>query len=388
METDSPIPAQEASPQSGSILQEETRLPLTPPPQEPWETRTVLWIFWGPNGLRAGWSIISFLLVLLLIAVPMGAVLAKYHLIGGKGPVTAVKALLQELVLFIPAVGAAAVMALIERRRGNLLAYNLFGPRRVMHFFAGTIAGFAALSALVGLLYAGHWLQFGAVALSGVAVLKFAVLWALVFATVSGFEEGVFRCYLQATLTRGLNFWWAFSAGIAPICLFLLWRGKGNGIWGVYIIAALGLIPCLLLHLKKSENSGFWQATWVTSTLFGFIHTGNNGENWIGIFAAAAIGFVFCVSIRVTGSAWWALGCHMSWDWGETYFYGTADSGMVAQGHLLSSTPAGNAFWSGGTNGPEGSVLILPVIALLLIVLIILYGRRQQQPDLPAAEAA
>jgi membrane protease YdiL (CAAX protease family) len=122
------------------------------------------------------------------------------------------------------------------------------------------------------------------------------------------------------------------------------------------------LIPCLLLQLRKAESSGFWQAAWVTSTLFGFVHTGNGGENWIGIFAAAAIGFVFCVSVRVTGSAWWAIGCHTAWDWAETYFYGAADSGNVATGHYLTTSPAGNALWSGGTDGPEGSVLVLGVI--------------------------
>jgi membrane protease YdiL (CAAX protease family) len=148
-------------------------------------------------------------------------------------------------------------------------------------------------------------------------------------------------------------------------------------VWGVYIVAALGLVPCLLLQLRKAEGANFWQAAWVTSTLFGFIHTGNGGENWIGIFAAAAIGFVFCVSVRVTGSAWWAIGCHAAWDWAETYFYGAADSGYVATGHYLSTSPAGSALWSGGTDGPEGSVLVLGVILLLLIGLLVIYGRRK-----------
>ena len=126
---------------------------------------------------------------------------------------------------------------------------------------------------------------------------------------------------------------------------------------------------------------GFWQAAWVTSTAFGFIHTGNNGENWIGIFAAAFIGFVFCVSVWVTGSAWWAIGCHAAWDWAETYFYGTADSGFVARGHFLSATTTGNPLWSGGTDGPEGSLLVIAVSFLLLLALLIIYGpRKPAQP--------
>jgi membrane protease YdiL (CAAX protease family) len=133
----------------------------------------------------------------------------------------------------------------------------------------------------------------------------------------------------------------------------------------------------LLLHLKKASSSGFWQAAWLTSTLFGAAHTSNNGEAWVGIFAAGFIGFVFCVSVWLTGSAWWAIGCHAAWDWAETYFYGTADSGFVAPGHLFSTSPAGNPLWSGGTVGPEGSLLIIPVVLLILVWLVIFYRRRE-----------
>jgi hypothetical protein len=113
------------------------------------------------------------------------------------------------------------------------------------------------------------------------------------------------------------------------------------------------------------------------------MHTGNNGENWLGIFAVGVIGFVFVVSVRVTGSAWWAIGCHAAWDWAETYFYGAADSGNVATGHYLTTTPAGPAFWSGGADGPEGSVLVLGVMLLLLVLLVVVYGRKK-----PVAVAA
>jgi uncharacterized protein len=49
---------------------------------------------------------------------------------------------------------------------------------------------------------------------------------------------------------------------------------------------------------------------------------------------------------------------------------------MVAQGHYLSTSPFGNAFWSGGTNGPEGSILVLGAILLLLLALLVIYRRR------------
>jgi membrane protease YdiL (CAAX protease family) len=352
---------------------------LSVPPDGPAETmnaperRGLGWVFSGSEGLRAGWSVLIFAVLLALFSMGVGFAFFKMHLIDQKGHFTAATALFGEMIPFLAMLGAAALVALIERRR-NLLAFNLSGPRRGRHFVSGLAAGFLGLSVLVGALAWGHWLNFGPVALTGADVAKYAALWGCAFVLVGCVEEGLFRCYLQFTLTRGINFWWALGIEVL-ICGDLVLRSKGNGVWGVYVMALLGLVPCLLLHVKRAPGAGFWQAAWVTSTIFGFIHTGNNGENWIGIFAAAAIGFVFCVSIWVTGSAWWAIGCHAAWDWAETFFYGTADSGMPAQGHYLSTSPAGTALWSGGADGPEGSLLVLGVILLLLVALLVIYGR-------------
>ncbi len=341
--------------------------------------RGLNWTFIGGKGLRAGWSVLIFTLLLVLLTAAVGFVFVHLHLVdfSKMDHMTASSMFFVELISFLALVGAASVMALIERRR-NLLAYNLTGLRRIPHFLSGLAAGFVALSALVGALYWGGWLHFGPIALTGAQIVKFGALWAAVFLLVGCVEEGTSRCYLLSTLTRGLNFWWALGI-VASLSLPLIFHSKGNGVWGVYIVALLGLFPCLMLHIRKTPWCGFWQAAWVTSTLFGYIHLGNKGENWIGIFAAALIGFVFCVSVRVTGSAWWAIGCHAAWDWAETFFYGTADSGMVAPGHYLSSTPLGNALWSGGTDGPEGSLLVIGVILLLLAALLVIYGRKRER---------
>lgn len=329
--------------------------------------------FIGDQGLRAGWSVLVFIVLLSVIGGVIGILFSLFHLSALKGPFGVERVLIGESIQFLSLLGAAWIVALIERR--SILDFNLTGPRRAFNFFSGLAAGFLVLSALVGSLSAGGWLHFGPLELSGMAVAKYAVLWGIAFLLVGCFEEGMFRCYLQSTMTRGINFWWAVGIE-AAICGSLALHSRGMAAWGVYAMALVGLVPCLILHLRRVRQSGFWQAAWVTSTLFGFIHTGNSGENWIGIFAAGAIGFVFCVSIWLTGSAWWAIGCHAGWDWGETYFYGTADSGMVAPGHYLSTTPAGSAFWSGGTNGPEGSILVLGAILLLLLLLSLFYRHK------------
>jgi uncharacterized protein len=332
------------------------------------------WVFIGSEGLRAGWSVALFCLLVTLIAWPIGAAFRKLQLLGAKGEMSAKATIFGELIGIIAIIGAAWIVALVERRR--ILDFNLTGPRRLSRFIEGLAAGFAALSLLIGMLDFGGWLRFGPVALRGTQILSYAALWGCAFLLVGCFEEGMMRCFLLFTLTRGLNFWWAAGL-VAATCAPLIFGHKGHEVWGVYALALIGLVGCAALFARKTPGAGFWYAAWLTSTFFAFGHVSNNGENWIGIFAAGAVGFVFCVSVRVTGSAWWAIGCHAAWDWGETFFYGTADSGQVGKGHYLTTTPAGAAFWSGGADGPEGSVLVLAVLLLMLLALLVFYGRRK-----------
>ncbi len=371
-------PEQQAPVSESAPLTSQLDIPAWPetqpgPLHDP-EYRGLRWIFVGPHGLRSGWSVLLFTFLFILITGFVGSVFSKAHLVDRKMGFTPTGALFGEVVPFLGLLGAATIVALIERRR--IFDFNLTGPRRFRRFIEGLIAGFVALAALVGALASGSWLQFGPAALSGAAIFKFGALWACAFFLVGCVEEGMFRCYLQFTLTRGINFWWALGAE-ALLCLALFFIDKGNGVWGVYTVALAGLLPCWLLHQATASSSAFWQAAWVGSTLFGAVHTGNPGESWIGIFAAAFIGFVFCASIWVTGSAWWAIGCHAAWDWAETFFFGTADSGNVATGHFLTTSPSGAVLWSGGAVGPEGSLLVLPIILLLLAALLVIYRREK-----------
>lgn len=341
----------------------------------PVEPDGIGWIFFGKNGLRVGWSLSIFAPLMMLLSGLAGAALLALHLIDKKEHLGPLGSLYGEMIPLIGLLGAAAIVALVEQRPGNLLGFNLLGRRRVRRFCEGLVLGFAALSALIAALRAGGWIEFTKATWTRPELLHNAALWAGAFLLVACFEEGLFRCYLQATLTRGMNLWWAMGWQ-AVLCGILLARSRGSAAWGVYAIALLGLFPCALLEVWHFETTPFWQTAWVTSSLFGFVHISNNGENWIGIFAAAAIGFVFCVSIKLTGSAWWAIGFHAAWDWAETFFYGTADSGLAAQGSYLIAKPSGNALFSGGSDGPEGSLLILGILALLFFALLAFYLRR------------
>jgi uncharacterized protein len=285
-------------------------------------------VFMGPEGLRAGWGILLF--VALFIGFTYLSFLTLKHFLPRR-PHTALFALrtafISEFTQFVPLVLATAVMALIERR--PFLAYGYQGQARAVRFFSGLVWGFVALSALVLVLWMAKLLVFEGIQLHGGDIFTYAVGWGVLFLLVALFEESTMRGYLQFTFTRGVGFWWG----------------------------------ALLL-----------------SFLFGFSHGTNPGETPVGLFGAAAVGMVFCLSLWYTGSLWWALGCHASWDWAESYFYGTSDSGLMAQGHLFGEHPTGPRLWSGGATGPEGSLLALVLLLIMALGMWLWWGRRVESP--------
>jgi len=303
--------------------------PIEPPAPEP-PKRGLKWVFVGENGIRAGWSVLLF--VLILVATGFVLQTAVQFLLHPKRPapgaalspkIGVIGEGLQVLCVFI----ATAVMAAIEKR--PVLAYGYQGTARASRFFFGLVWGFVAISALMLTLWKAGLMAFEGQLLHGGAIWRFAAEWGLMFLLVGLFEESLLRGYLQFTLTRGIGFWWS----------------------------------ALLL-----------------SFLFGFGHGSNPGESPVGLFAAGAIGLVFCLSLWYTGSLWWAVGFHATWDWGESYFYGTADSGMVAQGHLYGEHPVGKLLWSGGATGPEGSLLVIPLILIAALLMWLWWGRRVVSP--------
>lgn len=340
------------------------------------------------HGFRAAWPAALFLLLNFFLLIVFGSVawatgLNTFHLQMDR--FGAGQAILEELAALAALLVAALIAARMDGRR--LGQYFLRDGQRLRHAAAGAAAGFAALSALVGILSAAGFLEISDGRLGAMENLRFAALWAVGFILVGLTEEGTFRCFLLGTFARGMNFWWA-ALTLALMTGFLLTNTDRHGAGGVYAALAVGVLPCFWAHWRRLPSSPFWQAAWATSTGFGFVHTYNTGETAVGVFSAALIGFTFCVSIRATGSAWWAIGFHSAWDWAQTYFYGTPDSGLIPQGHLFASSTAGPALWSGGKAGPEGSLLVIPLTLLVLAVVILVYRKRNAAIDTAEAPSA
>jgi membrane protease YdiL (CAAX protease family) len=115
------------------------------------------------------------------------------------------------------------------------------------------------------------------------------------------------------------------------------------------------------------------------------VHLLNGGESLIGISAAGLIGLVFCLSLWRSGSLWWAIGFHTAWDWAQSFLYGVPDSGTLAEGHLMATHPTGHTVFSGGNTGPEGSLLVFPIVVLAALVVFLTIPKRRSGTALPEA---
>ncbi len=290
-----------------------------------------LGVFFGPHGLRAGWGALLFVVIWIAVfaCLSYGAhALFHYRRPGAMTELTPGFAFGGEAIQLAPALLATWAMARLEGRRFG--AYGLSGERFFPLFMRGLVIGFGALSLLILLLYAAGVWQYDGMHVHGWAAWRYGLIWAGIFVMVGIAEEMTLRGYLLATLTRGMT---------------------------------------------------FWPAAIVLSLLFGALHLRNAGEDPFGIVEVVCAGLMLSYVIWHTGSLAMAFGIHAAWDWAQSFFYGTADSGLHMRGYLLSSHSSGKDWLSGGPAGPEGSVLAIPVTLLVMVAVHFVAGKRRPYPE-------
>jgi membrane protease YdiL (CAAX protease family) len=293
-------------------------------------------IFQGPNGLRTGWRLLIFaaLLVTLLasfVLIRSGGVQgfkeARRH--AGEVTVTPLLMIKGEGIAFLLLCVATLIMARLEHRKFSEYGLPL-RPALGKNFGIGVLTGFSAISGTLLAMFLLHGFRVTGLALHGTAILSSLLAWGIAFLLVGLFEEFLFRGYVQCTLASGI---------------------------------------------------GFWPAAFVMSGLFGFGHAFNANENTVGSAAVVIFGLLLCLFLRRTGTLWCAVGFHMGYDWGQTFFYGVPNSGIVPYHNLLNSTFSGPRWLTGGIVGPEASVLT-PIALLVVALIFSRYYRGNRYPIL------
>ena len=296
-------------------------------------------LFLGPHGLRVGWRLLIFILLLAALLLganliahggPQGLRNAQKHL--GEVTITPFLMGVSEAITFAILCLATLVMGRIENRRFSEYGLPL---RQVLakDFWVGCLSGFLAISGTLLAMFLLHGFRITGFALHGRAILYALIGWAIAFLMVGLCEEFLNRGYLQYTLASGI---------------------------------------------------GFWPAALVMSGFFAFGHAFNPHENLAGVASVVLFGLLLCLFLRRSGNLWCAVGFHAAYDWGQTLF-GVPDSGIAPYHNLFSSAFSGPQWLTGGIAGPEAS--ILTPIALALVALVFShyyrenrYGRQKGRP--------
>jgi hypothetical protein len=116
-----------------------------------------------------------------------------------------------------------------------------------------------------------------------------------------------------------------------------------------------------------------WGGPWalgVTSFLFGLLHLGNPNTSWIGLANIVVAGLFLGVVYLKTASLWWATGAHLGWNWSLGFLADLPVSGLeMVDTPLLEPNIQGPVWLTGGSFGPEGSVLATLILSLSAVAI-------------------
>ena len=288
-------------------------------------------VFIGEKGIRSGWRLVMFLLLLVASTSLFRLVLTRIpqlaHFSGQKHLSVSLEYLV-EIPTALCALLSALIMARIEKR--TLADYGLRFQRGTgRQFSLGLVWGLASFSAMILVIALWHGFSPGTLALHGLVLLKYTILWAIAFLLVGFVEEFLFRGYVQFTL---------------------------------------------------SEAIGFWPSAVIWSLAFGAIHLANPGENLAGVSEVFLFAIFACLTLRRTGALWFAIGSHAAGDFAETFLFSVPDSGYTASGVLLHSSFHGPKWLTGGSVGPEASVFSLLMLCIAITLFHFLYPSRNSRP--------
>ncbi len=274
-------------------------------------------IFLGPHEVRAGWRAAMYVALFFLFFIILQGFAAlvfdqPFFVGGGINPGAL---FVQEVAAAVCAIAAALLMARIEGRRFGEYGMPWRGAFRG-YFWKGALWGGGLITILVLLIRALGGYSFGGWALGASEAVEWGLVWAAVFVVVGVYEEFFFRGYLQFTAASGM---------------------------------------------------GFWPAATLLSIIFGATHLANPGESAVGILNVVLVGIFFCLTLRRTGNLWFAIGFHTTWNFAQSYIFSVPNSGLVLPGQLLHASFEGPDWLTGGSAGPEGSILTCVVIAAAFV---------------------
>ena len=275
-------------------------------------------VFHNGKELRAGWRLLIFCALFLLIGRVVRMALEHSHLpdYSGLHPLDLV---ISEGGALVVSLIATVMMAKFEKRGltvyGIPRARDLFGRS----FWIGVGWGLAMPSAIILLIFVSGGYHVEGLNLTGSQLAKFGALWLLANLLIGFSEEITYRGYFMYTLADGIGF------------------------WGAALVNAVGF-GALHYFLKPHER---W-------------------EDWVGV---SLLTLFITLALRRTGSLAFPIGMHAAFDFMFIYFYSGMNGGEFAVGRLLKAEFPGSVRVTGGLLGPEASWFCFLVVGVANVAL-------------------
>lgn len=120
------------------------------------------------------------------------------------------------------------------------------------------------------------------------------------------------------------------------------------------------------------QRWGTWIALAVSALLFGLVHLVNPGATlWGALAVAIEAGLMLGAAFVATGSLWLPIGLHLGWNIATVAIFGTIASGGDVQGALLQAATPGPVWLTGGSFGPEASLIAVAVCSIATVLLLV-----------------
>jgi membrane protease YdiL (CAAX protease family) len=153
-------------------------------------------------------------------------------------------------------------------------------------------------------------------------------------------------------------------------------QGLGGGLAAAFAAAVLEelLLRAVLFRILE-EAAGTTVAVAVSAVVFGLLHAFNPGATPVSTAAIAIeAGVLLALAYALTHNLWLAIGIHMAWNFAEGSLFGASVSGGATAPSLVRATLSGPQLLTGGSFGPEASVVsvIVCLVASAIIAAMIL----------------
>ncbi len=137
------------------------------------------------------------------------------------------------------------------------------------------------------------------------------------------------------------------------------------------------------------EGFGTTGALVTSAVVFGLLHALNPGATVVSTTAIAIeAGILLGAAYALTRNLWFPIGLHSGWNFTEGGIFGVSVSGGPTGKGIFSVSLAGHRLLTGGSFGPEASVVAIAVCLAAGIVLLVLTVRRGHWMSLQSTRTA